>query len=554
MSTNHVIALAEARKLKPPIPLAVNSSQTMVDNMNILLVEDNFADSILIQKELSHAFRGGDYHLQGVRTQSQALALLDEREFDVVLLDLTLPDSSGLETLTRLQMDFPHMPVIVLTGYEDENFALEAVGNGAQDYLIKSKVNGQAIKRALQYALQRKRLELDLREARQQAEKANRAKSEFLTMMSHELRTPLNAISGFTQLMMMNEDKSFSERNMDYLQSVLSASDHLLTLVNDILELAKTDARKFDIKSETVDVDHLLSELQHYILPLARQKDIEVKITGEKDFSIMGDYTRLLQVLLNLASNAVKYNRDHGQIEVKVEKHDHAARITVTDTGYGIPESRHAELFQPFNRLGAENSPVQGTGVGLAICHNLIYEMNGSINFSSAEGKGSSFWIEMPLADTGPSAVANAAPEFPPLVLARQPKILYVEDNVINTNLIRSILENFFKAEVLIAHSVAEGVALAKTQIPDLVISDIHFSEMTGFDLLQQLKSDPRTHAVPAFALTADTTKATLEKIRDAGFQQTFTKPFNIKEMQDAVQAVLANSAIGSINHDFKLM
>jgi len=401
MLVNQVTALADvrAKKFGPPMPPAVNSGQITEKIINILLVEDNFSDSILVQKELSHAFRGGGYHLQGVRTQSQALALLSDHDFDVVLLDLTLPDSSGLETLTRLQMDFPHLPVIVLTGYEDENFALEAVGNGAQDYLIKSKVTGQIIKRALQYALQRKRLELDLREARQQAEKANHAKSEFLTVMSHELRTPLNAIAGFTQVMLMNMEKNLSARDEDYLQSILGASDHLLTLVNDILELAKTDTHKIVVKNEIVNGGHLLSELQHYLFPLAQHKNLEIKFTGEQNFQIAGDYTRLLQVLLNLVSNAVKYNRDHGQVTVHAEKCGAVARIIITDTGYGIPTSRHAELFQPFNRLGAENGTVPGTGVGLAICHNLMDDMKGAIGFTSAEGKGSNFWIEMPLAE-----------------------------------------------------------------------------------------------------------------------------------------------------------
>ena len=253
MPPDSVTALAEvqARKFGPSIPFAVNSSSSALKTIHIILVEDNFAESMLIQKEISKAFQSSGYHLESARTQSQALQMLNDKNFDVVLLDLTLPDATGLETLMRLQMDFLHLPVIVLTGYEDEDFALEAIGNGAQDYLVKDRVSGQILKRALQYAVQRKRLELDLHEARQQAEESNREKSNFLISASQELCAPLNTISDSAQSILLDQEP-LSNKQLDGLQSIFSASDHLLSLINNILDPTKMNPQKIMIETGSV--------------------------------------------------------------------------------------------------------------------------------------------------------------------------------------------------------------------------------------------------------------------------------------------------------------
>jgi len=248
----------------------------------------------------------------------------------------------------------------------------------------------------------KKTKEIALKESKKSAEKANKAKSEFLSSMSHELRTPLNAILGFSQLLMFNEDEPLTEEQRDNTEQIILGGEHLLNLINDILDLAKIESGKTELVFQVVGVNQLLAETLTLVQPVIDKYNVKIDpvccCEQAKDLKIHADYLRTKQVLLNLISNAAKYNKKDGEIKVKCSnKNRGMLRITVIDNGDGISLEKQKELFKPFSRLGAENSNIEGTGIGLVVCKELVESMHGIIGFESEVGQGSSFWFELPL-------------------------------------------------------------------------------------------------------------------------------------------------------------
>ena len=404
----------------------------------------------------------------------------------------------------------------------------------------RSEVVGQVV--AFEDITEAKARRDELERARDAAEQANRAKSDFLSSMSHELRTPLNAILGFAQILEQSRKEPLSEKQKKHVSRILSGGKHLLALINDILDLAKIEEGKMSLSLEPVNTHALLEDCLHTTRSLADPKGITVSCPAcaMADLPwIKADLTRTRQVLLNLMSNAVKYNRPEGSVTVTAELRGQTLRISVEDTGLGIPSDQQDKLFQPFSRLGHENSGIEGTGIGLTITKRLIEQMGGAIGFSSTAGEGSVFWVDLPRGDKGTGAVVldgeRALAEGNATAAL---SVLYVEDNPANVAFMEIALEDVEGYTLTTAHTAELGVEMARANPPDLILMDINLPGMDGFGALKALKADPRTAAIPVIALSADAMPATIRRGEEAGFAAYLTKPVQIQLLIETFQRV----------------
>ncbi|MBT9612990.1 MAG: response regulator [Burkholderiales bacterium] len=371
-----------------------------------------------------------------------------------------------------------------------------------------------------------KQAELALIAARDEAERANRAKSEFLSSMSHELRTPMNAILGFAQL--LEVDDALNADQADSVKEILKGGRHLLVLINEVLDLAKIEAGRIDLSSEPVPCESVVKEAINLVKPIADNQGITLEWDACADIMLLADPRRVKQVLINLLSNAVKYNKPHGAVRLEAFALDSGhARLQVTDTGPGIPATQLADLFQPFQRLGAEQSDVEGTGIGLVISKRLIEMMGGAIGVESHVGQGSTFWIELPLdnslEDTYFETPAMDTVDTQSLHPLRT--ILYIEDNPSNLKLIAQVLRKRPSFHLLTAPTPAIGLELAATKNPDLILLDINMPGMGGYEVLTRLRAQDRAQYLPIIAVTANAMPSDIARGLAAGFDDYLAKP-----------------------------
>lgn len=414
---------------------------------------------------------------------------------------------------------------------------------------VERDAAGQAIRMLgiVQDITRIKLADLDLRRAQQEAQEANRAKSDFLSSMSHELRTPLNAILGFAQLLETDRNPALSDRQIERVRHILKGGRHLLTLINEVLDLARIEAGKLTLSLEHFVPDTLLGECLSVARTIARDRGIHVvDACGGALPVIKADYTRLMQVLLNLLSNAVKYNRDGGTVTVTAVPVDDALRIAVTDTGHGISGDRLGEIFEPFNRLGAETTETEGTGIGLTLTRTLIEGMGGTIGLTSTPGVGSTFWIDIPLAPDQGEAIAAPVVEPPPPEPARATGVthlvLYVEDNPANLRLMEDICVDLPDITLISAHNAELGLDLARQREPALILMDINLPGMDGLQAMARLRDDPRTQHIPVIALSANAMQAAVRRAREAGFAAYLTKPVVIEDLRAAIWRALEDT------------
>jgi signal transduction histidine kinase len=392
---------------------------------------------------------------------------------------------------------------------------------------------------------EQERLQEGQRLARQAAEEANRAKDEFLSRMSHELRTPLNAVLGFAQLL---EIEDLDDDGRDSVKQILKGGRHLLDLINEVLDIARIEAGTFQLSPEPVSVAAVIDDVLQLTAPLAASEGIQL-VGGpaqETTTHVLADHQRLIQILLNLVGNAIKYNRAGGTVVVSSETIEPSRmRITVHDTGPGIRPEQRDLLFTPFERLGAENTAVEGTGVGLALSRRLAEAMGGTIDVDSTIGQGSTFWVELPLVE-GPverferlhqTPAAAAGPDDVEAEVPRA-KVLYIEDNQLNLRLVKRILDQHPGIELITAMQGRLGFELAREHQPKLVLLDLHLSDIGGDEVLRQLRDDPRTAAIPVVVISADATPGQVRRLIAEGASSYLTKPLDVQALRQLLDEV----------------
>jgi len=414
------------------------------------------------------------------------------------------------------------------------------------DFNEQKKELIQLMAQGIRKFLESRLAEKTLKDAKSMAEKANRAKSEFLSSMSHELRTPLNAISGFSQLLLIDEDHPLSGEQKELVSHIQKGGDHLLNLINEILDLAKIEAGQISIFMEAVDPVTLLKDCSMLIQPLANKRKIEYSIETKEanNLKVHADLTRLKQVLLNLLSNGVKYNRESGKLTVSLESTVNHMFFRISDTGKGIAEDKLQYLFEPFNRLGQESGDVEGTGIGLTITRHIVHLMNGEIGVESQVDVGSTFWIKIPLSTENKTAEIEEKENMekdndPQNIQEKKFKVLYVEDNPINLKLVEKIFQKFPQITLMSAPTGPLGLEFALGTRFDLIILDINLPGLNGFEIMEQLKHHEETKGIPVMALSANAMQKDIDQGIAAGFFKYITKPININKLVEAVNEAL---------------
>lgn len=381
------------------------------------------------------------------------------------------------------------------------------------------------------------------------AERASRTKSEFLARVSHELRTPLNAIIGFARLLATDGADNLRDDQRRRLAIVESSGRSLLSLINDVLDISRIEADRLDVHLGARPLDPVLSRSLQLVEPLMEPAGLTLHVEAVEPLTVVADELRLEQVLVNLLTNAVKYNRPGGEVRLRVSRDGDDVRIDIGDDGPGLSPEQQAQLFQPFNRLGAERTGTEGSGLGLVIVHRLVGLMNGRIGLDSAPGRGSTFSVWLPAGDTVLGELSAPLPLRPrdqggarAGAVARR-RVLYVEDNEVNALLMESVLGMRDDVELRIAPDAASALEMVRTFEPELLLLDMQLPDMPGTELLAALRRLPGLGAVRAIAVSADAMADGIERARAAGFADYWTKPLDIDEVMRQFDALFAPGA-----------
>lgn len=436
-------------------------------------------------------------------------------------------------------------PVFIRFLFEGTNlaFLLAAVMVLCMIYLLaaatrNSESNANNIRQRLT-AIEKER---EVERSRREAERANQAKSDFLSSMSHELRTPLNAIVGFGQLL---EESDLAEQDRESVKHILRAGRHLTDMINDILDISRIESGNYGFSPEPVRLKKLLDDAWALVRPLAEERSIKLRdeISEKCNRYIFVDLQRFKQVILNILSNAIKYNRVAGHIRLYCEAREQdRIRISIEDSGCGIAEEDHLLVFEPFERLNADRMNIEGTGIGLALCRTLIHAMHGRIGLQSTPDHGSTFWVEFPvLHHYSEQATSVPQGELPVIEIQSDhpATILYIEDNMANLKLLESVMKQR-KVKFIPAMQGELGFDLARKNTPDLILLDLHLPDINGDVVLQRLRQDPHTSTIPVIIISADATQQQIDSLLAMGAFAYLTKPFDIRQLIQTINRALA--------------
>jgi len=533
-------------------------------------------DSITYLQELASQLREENYVVILASSGEEALKCLATESVDGILLDLIMPGLSGQEACKRIkqQAKLRDIPLIMITAHDDRDAMIECINAGADDYIAKS-ADFEVLKVRLRAHLRRKHFEdenhrireklvrseteatarkhfeqalqetnVEMQIAKSVAEKANLAKSDFLSGMSHELRSPLNAILGFAQLMGTASPPP-SDSQQESITQILQAGWHLLKLINEILDLAVVESGIVSLSLEPVSVSEVLSECQTMMEAQAQQRGIFMTFPlFEQPSYVWADQTRLKQIVINLLSNAIKYNQTSGQVSVDytVLSADRI-RISFKDTGAGLTPENIEQLFQPFNRLGQEAGSVSGTGIGLVVTKQLVELMGGVLGVDSTVKEGSVFWFELRSTPAPEFKIKEPEHATPKLAMrpidAPQKILLYIEDNAANMRLVERLIDRRTDIKLLKAVDGSLGIALAKASLPDVILMDINLPGISGIDALKALREDVTTAHIPVVAISANAMSRDIEVGRQLGFFRYLTKPIVVEEFMSTLDLAL---------------
>ena len=526
-------ALLKAGALQNAILTSANFSIIATDEEGIIQLFNVGAERMLGYRaaEVVNKISPSDIHdPQEVRARAQALSLELSTTIAPGFEALAFKASREIEDsyeLTYIRKDGSRFPAIVsITALRDDNG--EIIG-----YLLIGTDNSV-----------RKRVESELNEAMAAAEKANRAKTDFLSSMSHELRTPLNAILGFAQVMESGTPPPtpLQKRNLD---QILKAGWYLLELINEILDLALIESGTLTLSREPVSLADVMLECRTMIEPQAQKRGIAMTFPQfDIPCFISADLTRIKQVLINLLFNAIKYNKPGGTVAVEVTLGlPDSIRISVRDTGAGLAPEQLAQLFQPFNRLGKETGAEEGTGIGLVVTKRLVELMGGTIGADSAIGVGSVFWVEL-IEAAGPQLDVHVG-DLAALERAQVPAgaslrtLLYVEDNPANLELVEQLIARRPELRLLSAADGNLGIEYARAYQPEVILMDINLPGISGIEAMKILRADPMTAHIPIIALSANAVPRDIAYALDAGFFNYLTKPIKVNQFMDALDVAL---------------
>ena len=382
--------------------------------------------------------------------------------------------------------------------------------------------------------------------ARQKAEDASLAKTEFMALMSHELRTPLNAMLGFAQLLSADADQPLLPGQADRVRLITHAGWHLLGLLNDVMDISNIESGRLEVVNVGVDISSLIDEAVALSQPLARTHRVALAERTGSPFGIgaVVDARRLKQVLLNLFGNACKYNRPGGRVQVDVTQTGSHVLIDVIDNGIGMTEAQLAALFEPFNRLGREAKAIEGSGIGLALTRRLVEKMRGQLEFDSSPAHGTRARVTLP-ACAIPTRTAERSPQAARVVApaAQEAVVLYIEDDPVNQILVAQMLSRCAGVNLITADNGLTGLALANQRQPDLVLLDMNLPDMTGFEVLAALRAYPRTEFVQVVAVSANAMPADMARARELGVTDYWTKPLALDAFLTGVTTLLAAKA-----------
>lgn len=526
--------------------------------LSVLLIEDNPGDVRLIQEMLVEAKRTA-FKLACVDRLSDGLARLSETEFDVVLLDLSLPDSSGLDTFVTFHSAAEELPVVILSGLNDETTAVECVNAGAQDYLIKDEVNSHLLIRSLRYAvarglLEKERSELLARErvARTQAEEANRAKDEFLAIVSHELRTPLSAMLGWSRMLAAGKlDPINVRRGIEAIERNARAQTQL---IGDLLDISRITTGKLQLNARPLKLDSIITDTIDAMSPAAQAKQISLQVTLDDAGFISGDPDRLQQIVWNLLSNAIKFTPTAGQVEVSVNRVGTYVQLAVADTGQGISAEFLPQVFERFRQADSSTTrKFGGLGLGLSIVRHLVELHGGLIQAHSyGENQGARFTVMFPVLTQFEQAGNGESNEPEYCIAMDEPsltglRVLVVDDDTDSRAVIAEMLLQF-GAEVLTAASAHEALQAVELWAPHVLLSDIEMPVEDGYSLLQKVRSrdGKRGNFIPAAALTAYGRPTDRVRALKAGFQTYLAKPVDPHELALVVASLAKGSALST--------
>ncbi len=477
----------------------------------------------------------------------KTLDTVNEFKPELILLDLYMPECSGIEVAMTIRQNSEHdeLPIVFLSSEEDISTRMMAIKCGSDDFISKP-VDLAYLTKAIQARIEKSRKFIESRNidkitiqkissAKKLAERANKTKSEFISKMSHELRTPLNTILGYTQLLEIDHEKNLNDGQKKHIEHILGSGWHLLALINDVLDISKIEIGRLSLANTETNLDKIIRTTVKESKNDADKKSIRISYINncQENVTVYADDTRLKQILTNIISNAIKYNVENGAISITVNTDNtNQCKVTISDTGRGLPEEKINNLFEPFNRLGLEDTNIEGNGIGLALSSQLVKLMNGEIGAHNNKKSGSSFWFTLNQYTQPESFQTNDN-----LII----KVLYVEESDMDFELVSKSLSAQGNIELLTARDAESALNLAHKILPDVILLDIELSSMDGTTMLNALRTNSKLKHVPIFALSLNDVPYEQQSTGGEQFYKYFSKPYNINKLIESIGDVLEN-------------